>query len=364
MFGLFKSKRNYFIGVDFGTSAVKIVEFCYRNQRINLENYGWVDLGLIPNSENNQLKFETTYENKLKIYLAKIIQKMKLNSDSAFVSLPGFNGLVTLIDFPEMKDDELEKAIQFEAHKYIPTPLDEVSLSWDVISRTKDKGQTESGQIKQKRIQVILVAAPKKEISKYEKIFDYSGLSIQVIELETFALSRALIGEDLGTFLIIDIGARATNIVLVDKGIIKANRNIDAGGNEVTNTIADSLNVSKVRAEMLKKDKKDLLNSKELSIVIPTFELINNEVLRIISAYKDKNKSGRIDGIILSGGGGKLVGLDEYFSKSIGIKTIVGDPWKKIYFEERMKPLINDLGGSFSVVIGLAMRGVEEYKRK
>jgi len=361
MFGLFESKRNYFIGVDFGTSSVKIVELSYRNQRVNLENYGWVDLGLIPNGENKELKLETTYENKLKIYLAKIIQKMKLNSDSAFVSLPGFNGLVTLIDFPEMKDHELERAIQFEAHKYIPTSLDEVSLRWDVIGRSKDEEKTE---LEQKRIQVILVAAPKKEISRYEKIFDHSGLSIQVIELETFALSRALVREDLGTFLIIDIGARATNIVLVEKGIIKANRNIDAGGNEMTNTIADSLNVSKVRAETLKKEKKDLLNSREISIIIPTLELINNEVLRIISAYKDKNKSGRIDGIILSGGGGKLAGLDKYFSKSIGVNTIVGDPWKRIQFEEKMNPLINNLGSSFSVAIGLAIRGVEEYKRR
>lgn len=371
MFNIFQSKGNYFIGVDFGTSYAKIVELSYSNQRINLENYGWIDLGMLPDSDSKGVNFQNSYENKLKHCLSRLIAEMKLKSKSAFVSLPAFSGLVVLIDFPEMREQDLEKAIQFEAHKYIPTPLEEVSLSWDVIKKPPVKPiiavageKAVSSDKKQPRMQVVLVAAAKKDVERYKNMFGGSGLDISVIELETFSLVRSLAGDDMGTYLLIDIGSRATNIVLVERGIIYANRNINTGGSEITNTIAESLNISKARAEMLKKEKKDLLNSKEISIVVPTLELINNEAMRVVSAYREKNKESKIDGIILSGGSSKMEGLDKYFTRTIGIRAAVGNPWKRVYFDEKLRPFVEEIGSSFAVALGLAMRGVEEYKRK
>jgi len=374
MFNIFQSKKNYFIGVDFGTSYVKIVELSYGNQRMNLENYGWIDLGMLPDSDSKGMKFQNSYEKKLKYYLHQLIAKIKLGSKSAYVSLPAFNGLVALIDFPEMKDEDLERAIQFEAHKYIPTPLEEVSLSWDVIKKPPVKPSmviagaepiVPSAKQKQpQRMQVVLVAAAKKDVQRYQNMFEGSGLDISVVELETFSLVRSLAADDMGTYLLIDIGSRATNIVLVERGTIYANRNINTGGNEITNTIAESLNISKARAEMLKKEKKDLLNSKEVSIVVSTMELINNEAMRVLNAYREKNKEANIDGIILSGGSSKMEGLDKYFTRTLGIRATIGNPWKRVYFNDKLRPFVEGIGTSFAVALGLAMRGVEEYKRK
>jgi type IV pilus assembly protein PilM len=365
MFDFFKTKKNYFVGVDFGTSVIKIVELSLKKEQIYLENYGWVDLGLVPGGENSDLPSQVPFDVKLKVMLNALIKKLKPTSKEAYVSLPSFVGLISLINFPEMKKEEIEKAIQFEAHKYIPTPLDDVSLSWDIVKKEESKiiPGNQSLPESARKIQVLLVAAPKKEIKKYNDLFSDSSLTIKVIELETFSLVRSLVGDNMGTFLIIDIGSRTTNLILTEKGLVLASRSVDAGGNEITNTLADNLNVSKPRAETLKKQKKDFLNGQELAIIVPTLELISNEALRIINSYKEKNPDVRIDSVIISGGSSKMEGIDKYFTKNIGIKAVVGNPWNKIVVNEKLKPTIETLGSSFAVAIGLAVRGIEEYRR-
>ncbi|GBE17236.1 competence protein A [bacterium BMS3Abin15] len=355
MFGLFK--KNYFLGIDFGTSSIKVVELKLHKQRLNLSNYGWIKLGFA------QSAGDFDYDKKLKAYLQALVNKMEPKTESVYVSMPSFSGLVSLIEFPDMKKEELDQAIRFEARKYVPTSLDEISISWDIVSKKDDKAAKKSKSKTSEKIQILLVAAPKDKVIKYEDFVKSADLKVKAIELETFSLARSLVGDDAGTFLIIDIGFRACSIVLVEKGVVKVNRNIDAGGNEITDSIAENLNISKKRAEDLKKQGKDFINSRESSIVLPTLDLIANEALRIISTYKEKNSGSRIDGVVLSGGTAKLKGVDDYFSKALGIKTIIGDPWKKIVYDESLSPIVKKVGPSFSVALGLALKGVEEYKR-
>jgi type IV pilus assembly protein PilM len=361
MFELFSSKKNHFVGIDFGTSYIKIVELSYHDQKAYLENYGVVDLAMITQTNDGKT---LPYEERMIGCLKELVKSMEMDVKNVMVSIPGFTGLVTLVEFPEMKDDEIDKAIQYEAHKYIPTSLDEIVMSWEVVGkRTESPSPMLSGATANKKVQVLLVAAPKKEISKYEHLVNGAGLEVKAIELETFSIARSLVGDDGGNYLIVDIGARATNIILVEKGIVRVNRNVDAGGNEITNTIADSMSISKQRAEILKKGEKDLVNGRE-SIVIPVLELIAGESLRILNSYKEKNRDVKIDQVIISGGTSRMKGVTEYFTNTIGITSIAGNPWRRIGYEAELSKMIEDIGSSFSVAIGLALRGIDEYKRK
>lgn len=398
MFGLFSGSKKYSIGVDFGTSAIKIIELSQKNQKIHLENYGWVDLGLSNPSSIKGLassEAQLSYNQKLQKYLEKLIKSMKLKAGEAYISLPGFSGLITVIEFPEMNEEDLEEAIRFEARKYIPISLDDIALDWEIIgskknnpniqvkgsigsekevpkeksSWNKDLGSMLKGsnkeEVSDKKNEILLVAAPKSEVMRCGNIIKESGLSVKNVELELFSLARAMVGNDPGCFLVVDIGARITNIILVEGGMIKVNRNIEGGGNEITNVIAESLNISKQRAEELKKENKDLINNKEMSLVVPVLDMIVSESNRIIIAYKEKKSGvGRIDGIILSGGSSKFKGIDSYFSQKIGIQASIGNPWKKIEYDEKIKPFVEKMGASFSVALGLAMRGIEESNNK
>jgi type IV pilus assembly protein PilM len=308
-----------------------------------------------------------SFEQKLNSALKQVLEKMELKSGGAYVSIPGFSGLITIIDLPEMQDEQLAKAIQFEAHKYIPSSLDEVAMSWEIIEHTGAKPEEKEMPAKNaqnRRIKVLLVAAPKRDIERYDRLVSGTKIEVKAIELETFSIARSLIGDDLGTFFIVDIGSRSTNIVLVEKGIVRVNRNIDAGGDEITSAIAESLSVSRARAEIFKMGDKDFLNGTESSLIIPMLELVVGESRRILGAYKEKNPEMKIDKILLSGGTSKMKGLQEYFSRSLGAPVSIGSPWNKVSLDSEKEKLTENLGASFSVAIGLALRGVEEYKRE
>jgi type IV pilus assembly protein PilM len=370
MFEFLSGGKNKFIGIDFGTSSIKVVVISYRNQRMYLDDYGIVELNLETQGNQRQLVKNRPFEQKLNIALKNLLEKMKITTGQAYVSLPGFSGLITVIDLPEMKDEELNRAIQFEAHKYIPSSLDEVAMSWEIVGNKKIINKGEKSIVptttveKNKNIKVLLVAAPKREIERYDRLVGGTQLAVQAIEIETFPIARALINEDSGTFLIIDMGSRATNMILVDNGIVCVNRTIDAGGSEITIAVSDSMNISKVRAESFKRGEKDLLNGGDTPIVVPVLELIISESRRIIDAYMEKNKEASVKKVVLSGGTSKMKGLSEYFSKKLALPTTLGNPWKAINIDPIAAPLIEEIGSSFTVAVGLAMRGVDDYKRK
>ncbi|HBP01360.1 MAG TPA: hypothetical protein DD454_04095 [Candidatus Moranbacteria bacterium] len=195
-------------------------------------------------------------------------------------------------------------------------------------------------------------------------MFEGMNLKVKTIELETFSITRSLIGKREGNFLIMDIGSRATNLILVENGSVLINRSVDVGGNDITGTIADSLNVSKQRAEMFKREGKDFINEKETAIVIPVLELLGGEARRIMIAYKEKNKNAKIDGIVLSGGSSGLAGIDKYFQRMLGVEVSKGNPWKDISYDTKLALSIEKIGSSFSVVLGLALRGMEDEHGK
>lgn len=354
MLGLFENKRNRFIGVDFGTSAIKIIELSVKDHKPYLENYGYFDLaGITQSNDLNQQKL-LSYDDKFKMALSGLLKKMKLEGGHVNVAIPGFSGLVVLIEFPAMKDEEIEKAIEFEAHKYIPTSIEEVSISWDILKKPS------KGENSEKKIEVLLVAAPKKEVQKFGAYFEGTGFKMDSVELETFSIARAIIGNEQGISLIMDMGSRATNLILVENGMVIVNRTVDAGGNDITTTIAESLNISKQRAESFKKEGKDFINERETAIVMPSLELLGNEARRIIASFKEKNKDAKINKLILSGGSSELFGIDKYFFNMLNIETVKGSPLKKIAYDPLVAPFIEKTGTSFSVAIGLALRGIED----
>jgi len=371
MLSLFGNK-NVYLGIDIGTSAIKVVEIKFSGDRPTLTNYGWVLLeGLF---EDREVK-SPAFDNVLTEYLKKITKNAKFKGSGCFASIPAFGGLITLIEFPEMSEEDLNQAIKFEAHKYIPTSLESVVFSWDIVGRSnvskiinrngvsipKNSNNSLENEEGKGKYQVLLVAASKNKVAKYERIIKGSGLELKGIEIESFSMVRSLIGNDQGNFIIVDIGSRVCNIALVEKGIIKVNRNIDAGGKDITRSIASSLNISEERAEKLKTSGNDIFSS-DLSINYPTLELIVSETSRVIKSFY-KEEISKVDAIILSGGTANLFGIADYFMRSLNVKTIVGNPFSRIDYNKKLEPVISLMKTHFSVAVGLALRGEKIAKK-
>ena len=368
----FNFKKNVFLGVDIGTASIKVVELTVTEGKPTLSNYAWMPLdgGVSGKGDDNAEYYQVILPQCIK----RLIKKAKISGKGAYVSLPAFGGLITLIDFPEMAASDMEQAIKFEAHKYIPTSLDEVVISWDVVEREtravpiiKEKAIAEdapSGENNDSgvRVKVLLVAAARKKVLKYENLVKLAGLELKSIDIETFSIVRSLVGNDPGNFVIVDIGARVCSISLVEKGIIKINRNVEAGGLEMTKTISKAMGIDLERAEVLKTSGKNFFET-ESAISFFTLELITGEVERMIRAYcKDGNRD-KIEEIILSGGMSRLAGIADYFSNKLQIKTTIGNPFARINYDSRLEPVIGDIQNSLTVAAGLALKGVDEYLR-
>lgn len=355
MFGI---NKPHFLGIDFGTSYIKAVELTLKNGLPVLANYGHIEMSF---TEGRDALFPTqSPENMIREHLKALLEALHPVSKTMNLALPGFSGLITLIELPLMKPEELEQAIPFEAHKYIPSPLEEVAFSWEVLSNSKGNG----GIQEKKVMEVLLVAALRKEVAKYERYVADTGLSVDLLELEIFPLVRSIAGDKTGMVLVVDIGSRATNLVLTHNGEIRLNRSLNAGGNEITSTLAESFHVSWERAEELKRGKKDFLNNRESSLAFSSLDLVTSEISRILQMHATKHATDPVREMVLSGGTARMQGLSDYLSNLFHIPVSIADPWRGVQCDDALRSSLDRLGPSFSIAIGLALGGVERYRKK
>ena len=351
---MFSLRKPYFLGIDFGTSYIKAVELTVKASAPVLVNYGSAEMGFTEGEDARPV--DRTSASLMQRHLGELLEKFRPKASSASFALPGFSGLITLIELPDMEEKELEQAVRFEAQKYVPAPLADVAFSWEVAGRPERNG---------KRVaEVLLVAALKKEVAKYEQYVAESNLNIDTLELEVFPLVRAVIGDRTEAVLIVDIGSRATNLVLVENGTVHMNRNLSAGGNEITSTLSKALNISWNRANELKQESKDYLNNRRSELTFPTLDLITSEIDRIFSAYSKSRPDQTISEVVLSGGTATMSGLSEYLASRLNVKISVADPWHGIFIEETVRDSVASIGPSFSIAIGLALGGVERFRKE
>lgn len=356
MFGI---NKPYFLGIDFGTSYIKAVELTLQKGLPVLVNYGYIEMSFTEGK--NAVLAAQSPEKSIHEYLKALLKTLSPKAKSMNMALPGFSGLITLIELPMMEMRELEQAIQFEAHKYIPAPLEDVAFSWEVISQSGVGSEEKSGK---KTMEVLLVAALKKEVSKFERYIEGIGMPVDLLELEIFSLARAVSGDTPGSSLIVDIGSRATNLVLVRDGDVRLNRSLNTGGNEITSTLSEGLGITWERAEELKCGTKDFLTQPESALVFSTLDVITSEIQRIFTMYAAKEGADALREIVLSGGSAKMQGLPAYLTNLFHVPVSIANPWQGIQIDDAIRPAVEKLGPSFAIAVGLALGGVDRYRKK
>jgi type IV pilus assembly protein PilM len=330
-------KQNSTLGIDIGTSCIKLVQIGHGSQSV-LETYGMVDI-----PEPISLQTTDAVVHQVADLLKNLMEKAHVTSKKCVVSLPNAAVFTSVIDMPKMSDKELESAIQFEAKKYVPLPFSEVTLSWTVISDNED-GTTNK---------VLLIAVPKQVRDMYIKVFQLAGLNLEIIEIEALALIRSLVFEPQKNDVIIDIGAKVTGINFVRHGLLQLTRNLNIGGDTITDRIAETLHLTEPRAEQFKRDFG--LNGTEFlpEAVKPVLGIMKNEVNQLIGIYKSHNVL--VDRIVLVGGGAALPGITDFF-KDLGAPVILGDPLAHISYPESVKTILQRYSLHLSIAVGLAMR--------
>ncbi|OGL87716.1 hypothetical protein A3I42_03340 [Candidatus Uhrbacteria bacterium RIFCSPLOWO2_02_FULL_49_11] len=374
--GLFANNEHY-LGVDISSTNIKAVELRNERGRARLITYGFVE-------QSTDLVKASSEEMKKQVIslLQAVLEKAKTTTKKTVAALPNYSVFSSIMSLPQMSQKDLTQAVQWEAKKIVPLPIDEMIIDWKVLPEGSrppapppfqspsapkasvppegDAAPSPRLEEKQGNARILLTAAPKNLVERYVALFKAAGLELTGLETESFALERSLVGNDPNPIMIVDIGALTSNIIVAEKGIPLLNRSVDVGGASITKMIAGSLGVDTMRAEQFKRDIG--FTSQGDGGILKTIESsinpIINELKYCFDLYRSQEGIGHVSKIILTGGSAFLPGLSDYLSRLLSIKVFVGDPWARVIYPTELRPALEELGPRFSVAIGLAMREI------
>ena len=350
-----RSKKQSYLGFDIGQSGIKLVELLNEKGRARLVTYAYSEL---PNTTLERAFDEDA--DKVAAHVRKMVAAARCTSKLTVGALPISSVFSSIISVPASNDKELKAAIETQAKKLIPVPLDEITLD----SKTIDVGQPGAGGVKATR--VLLTGAPKALVQKYIEFIKKCGLELLSLETEAFALIRSLIGKDRSSIMVIDIGAARTNITIVEKGVPFLNRSIASGGIAITQTISKTLGIPYEQAESMKRDIRSMQAfspAGDISPILATLlKPITDEMRYSFNLYQGQTEDGqqkRIDKIILCGGSALLPKLPEFITSLMNVNAYLGDPWARVVYPLDLRPVLDEIGPRFAVSIGCAMRDIE-----
>ena len=341
------------LGIDIGTSSIKVVEISRWGGGKTLENYG-------------EIKSTALYKESAKTFekgsyllsdffvsraVTAILNEAKIKTKAAIFSIPDFSTFSTQIELPPMTEKEIQQAVYYTAPQYIPLPITETTLDWRIISGTPgDKNSS---------LKVFLTAIPNQIVQGYQKIAQSAGLELYALEAETVAITRALIKDKKKIICLMDIGVQSTTVNIIDNGVLKKSYSFSFASNQLTYAVLSALGLSYSEAEELKN--KQGLISLNANLTKTLYLLIDPLLLQIrkISGdfYQEEGKD--IEEIYLTGGTANLPGLKEYFQETFKKNIEIPNCFSNLLYPPILEEKIKEMGPSFSVAVGLALGGLE-----
>lgn len=367
MFSFFKKSC---IGIDIGANSLKLVQLSLKNKRYLVENYVIAEnKNIFAGGDLKELNLKLLDENVVLVIKEALKRGKITGSKDAIVSIPAYLSFITVIEMPLMSQDELEKAVQFEARQYIPIPINEVMLDWQVINSTQAENKPnlvdvkpEMNVPKEKKevMEILLVAVPKYLVDKYKEVIPKSGLVLKNIEVENFSLVRSILGNDKSTVIIVDFGGQSTDVNLISEGMLRESRTLDVNGMQMTKILASSLNISQERADSLKKERGIISMGGEeefTKVILPIVDSVSEEIKRMQRSFLLKKKKS-IERIILTGGVANMPGIVDYLNKKLELEVGIGNPFKRMLYPQELNRDIIEIAPVTSIAAGLAMRGL------
>jgi type IV pilus assembly protein PilM len=361
---LFSKPSQSVLGVDIGSSSIKVVQLRKQSGRAILETYGELSLGPYAGfgvGQATNMPIEKITE-ALKDLLSE--QEVAIKSRMCGVAIPFSASLMSVINMPLMSLKQLGQVMPIEARKYVPAPISEVMLDWSVIPQDKNTALETTDKNKPGSIEVLLVAIHNSTIDKYKKIIDGSGLQNNFFEIEIFSTMRAVLDQEVAPVMILDMGAMSTKLFIVERGILRVSHTINKGSQEVTSALSKTLGITIQDAEILKREKglAGVMGSIGLGdIMSVTFDFIFSEANQVVLSYQKKyNKN--VSKVFLVGGGSALLGLDDLAKKTFQTDVVSGNPFSKVVVPAFLEEVLRKTGPEFTVAVGLALRMMQEIE--
>jgi type IV pilus assembly protein PilM len=363
---IFNKKTESVLGIDIGSSSIKIVQLSRKNGHAVLETYGELALG--PYAGKSIGEATSLPPEKIIEAIADMLKEKEVNVTTRVcgVAIPFASSLMAVIEMPAVPLKQLESMIPIEARKYIPVPISEVALDWYIIpkDRNTDTEQEVSPEDKTaiQKLEVLIVALHTDTLVRYKEIVSKNSLDASFFEIEIFSTMRSILEQEITPILIVDMGATSTKLYIVERGILRSSHMVNRGSQNITNELSKSLGISLTDAEYLKREKGllgEINGIKTSDVITLTLNYIFSESNRVILAYQKKyNKN--VNKVVLVGGGSALKGVVDVAKTNFQTEVVAGDPFSKVVSPAFLEKVLHDTGPEFAVAMGVALRRLQE----
>ena len=352
MLRLYRKPNKGLVGVDVSSTSVKLLELSVKNGRYWVESYG-----LSPLVDGSVVEKNILNQDNVADALERAINIANPQSSNAAFAVPTSMVIHKVIEMDaDMSDDEREVQIRMDAEQYIPFPLDEVSLDFEVLPDRLNNPN---------RVNVLLVATRTENVDSRIEVLDLVGLNPKIADVESYALERSFevfadtlpIGSNLVGVL--DIGHTMTTLSVMQNGKIIYTREQVFGGKQLTQDVQNRYGLSYDEAGRAKKDN-TLPDDFETEVLLPFLDAVIQQAARSLQFFFSSSQFNEIDHILLAGGNANIPGLAKMMQQKLGYRVTIANPFLQMGFSPQidLKKIEND-APSLLVACGLALRSFD-----
>jgi type IV pilus assembly protein PilM len=354
--GLFTPKAPPLVGIDISSTAVKLLQLSQVGNRYRIESYAVEPLP--PNAvvEKNIVEVEAVGE-----AIRRAVQRSGIKTRFAAAAVAGSAIITKVLPMQaDLSEDDLEGQIQAEANQYIPYPLEEVSLDFEVLGPVKDNPEM---------VNIMLAASRTENVEMRSAALSLGGLTAKVIDVEAFAMENAfrLIADQMpagrdGLVAIIDIGATMTTLnVLRNQRSIYTREQV-FGGKQLTDEVMRRYGLSYEEAGLAKRQG-GLPESYEIEVLEPFKEAMTQQVSRLLQFFFAGSEHNRVDQIVLAGGCASIAGVKEMVEEQIGVPTVIASPVSAMTLSPKVQAqALQADAPALMIACGLAMRSFDQWQ--
>jgi type IV pilus assembly protein PilM len=347
------SRSKGLVGLDIGSSAVKLVELKERRAG----EYHLQRLGVEPLSPEAIVDGSIMDSSLVVDAIHKLNEQTKVKAGTYATSLSGHSVIIKKIQLPAMASEELAESIQWEAEQYIPFDINDVRLDYVVLSE---------GEPGRDNMEVLLVAVKRDKVNDYVSVISQTGKTAALVDVDAFAVQNAYeVNYDLDllkTVALVNMGAGVTNINVLSRGNTVFWRDISFGGNQFTEALQREFNLSFEQAETLKKG--EAVDRYSTSDAKPVLDAVSaemaEELRKTFDFFLATSSEGPVDELVLAGGCALTPNLQQVLSDRFNVPTELMNPLRRIrYRESDFAPeWLSSIAPTLAVAVGLAVRKV------
>lgn len=354
MLKLFMTKHRSILGIDISSSAVKMLEISGSENNLCVEGYGRAPLPLNA-VEGNVIKDIEAVSNCIK----KLFEKSQLTAKQVALAVPDSAVISKIVQINDgLNDEEMEELVVIEADKYIPYPIDEINLDFEILGHSAKNSAM---------LDVLIVASRAENVNTRVDAISGAGLETKVVDVESYAVERAAQymakelpagGQD-KIVAIIDIGAYYTHLFVLHGMKLIFSREEKFGGMQLIEAIAEYYKMTPEQA-IIEKDEGKLPADYETEVLEPFKEMVLLQIKRTLQFFYSTSQHGFVDHILLAGGLANQPGLVALIQEQLGVTTTVANPLAAMTFGKSVDlDSVNKDAPSLLVACGLALRNIE-----